>query len=290
MRLFSSIAGGGLLLAALIFHPSTASAAIFWVMLVGVDSSGCGTFPSPFNPCRTLQQAVTNASAGDSIYLDFPADYGPATITKSLNIFARTIGAGTFSPGSPCLTISGANTVVSLSQYTCDQGGAAQPGIRFLAGKALRLSNVTVRGGGGAACGILFQPNTTATLSVQDSAISHFGTSGAGGAVCVSPRSGASVKAWLTNANLQSNQNGVAATATAPSTVQVGIDGTVISKSSGSALRSTGAAATVFARNSTIAANGVGLSHPSGSVISLGGNILVNNTAKGSFTSTQPQQ
>src|SRR3954447_16398170 len=42
MRSFAPIAGGGSLLAALTFHPTAAAAAIFWVMLVGSDSTACG--------------------------------------------------------------------------------------------------------------------------------------------------------------------------------------------------------------------------------------------------------
>jgi hypothetical protein len=291
MPTFAPTAAIAALLAALSFHVPTANAAVLYVLLIGTDSPSCGSFPSPFNPCRTLQQAVTNAAAGDTIFLDVAVDYGPATINKSVNILSRSIGAGTYSPAAkPCLTITGTNTVVRLSRYTCDQGGAAQPGIKF-SGKSLQLDDVTVRGGTGAVCGVLVQSAIAATISMQNSLIHQFGTSGSGGGVCLTPASGGNVKGSLSNVTLQSNRNGVVATATATSSVQIVLADTRVSEASAAGLRSSGATAKIMVRDSIIARNAIGLLRvSSGNLTSLSGNIVADNTTKGTFTSTVPQQ
>jgi hypothetical protein len=291
MRKFALTAGGVSLSAALAFSIAPAHAAILWVMIVGTDNASCGPFPTPFTPCLTLQQAVTNAQAGDTIVLDLPYDYGPATINKSLHIFARSIGAGTYSPsGVPCLTISGINTIVRVTQYTCDQGGAAQPGIQVNSAKSVQLLDTTLRGGSGAACGILFRPdNNSSMLTIEKSTIEKFGTT-TGGAVCLLPRSSASVSAALRGVNVQSNRYGIMATTNASTTVQAVIDSASISGST-VALRSNGVNTTLAVRDSTISNNATALSHLTNSKMeSLGGNILLDNTTKGSFTATRPQQ
>ena len=274
-----------------LYVPTADAADTLYVTLQGTDTGTCGPLPLFPNACRTLQQAVTNASAGDTIFLDFAADYGPAVINKSLNILSRSIDAGTYSPsGVPCLRITGQTTVVRLSRYTCDQGGAAQPGIKF-SGKSLQLDDVTVRGGSGANCGVLVQSAVAATLSIQNSLIQQFGTSGTGGGVCLAPASDGSVKGSLSHVTLQSNRNGVVATGTATASVQIAVADTTVNGASAAALRSSGAMATILVRDSIITNNAIGLSHPnSGKLTSLSGNIVIDNTTKGTFTSTVPQQ
>ncbi len=280
------------LLAGCLVRTTTAEAKIIFVFGAGADSPSCGTI-TPFAPCRTLQKGIDRAAAGDWIYLDTLGDFGPAVINKSVNVLVFTLGGGTLGPGAkPCLTVNaGANSVVTLSQYTCDQAGASQHGINVLSVGTLRLDNVTIRNGKGAACGVLFQPSQNAKLDIQKTTISGFGTSGAGGGICVQPRSGADVHGWLDHVTLNANRNGLSASATSPSLVQLGLENASVTGSSASGLLSSGAASTIVVKNSLVRANAVGLNHvSSGKLISLGGNVVSDNAKKGSFTSKLSQQ
>jgi hypothetical protein len=275
--------------AALSAQPA-AAAKIIHVLFIGADTADCGTFPTPFKPCRTLQKGIDRASAGDSVYFDIPVDYGPAVITKSINIFGRNApGGGTLGPTGACLTVNaGPNDIVRISNWTCTQGGAAKHGIVFNSGRALILDRVAIRDGGGTACGVLFRPNSNAVLSIQDSTIGGFG---GGSGVCLIPRNGADVNAWLGNVSVHSNRYGVVSTPGAGSIIQLGMDGADVTGNAVAGIRSNGTASTVLVRDSTISSNGTGLYRPSGGKIaSLGGNILLGNTTKGTFSSTVPQK
>jgi hypothetical protein len=260
--------------------PASAAQWLF-VGTFGTDSSGCGPSGSP--TCRTLQQAATNASAGDFILLE-SADSGPATITKSLNIVG-TIAQGIYSPGAPCLTVSaGAADIITMTQVVCDMSGAAKHGIVFNSGKRLVLDSVEIRNGGGATCGILFFPHTNSELSINNSTISNFGMSGNGGGICLTPRTGHNVKATANYVNFLSDRFGVRADATggpvslliANSNIQSGNIGISSAQHS-----------SVFVKNSTVMGNTTGLTHPTaGTLVSLGGNLVTGNTTKGTFTST----
>jgi hypothetical protein len=239
-----------------------------------------------------LQKGIDRASPGDSVYFDIPVDYGKAVITKSVNIFGRNApGGGTLSPTGPCLVINaGPNDIVRIFNWTCVQGGA-QHGIVFNSGRMLVLDRVAIRNGAGSACGVFFQPNNNAVLSIQDSTISGFGRTGLGGGVCVKPRSGADVKGWLGNVSLPSNRNGIVSTSSAGSVIQLGMDGADVAGNAATGIRSSGAASTVLVRDSTISSNATGLFRSSGGkIVSLGGNILLGNTTKGTFSSTVPQK
>jgi hypothetical protein len=175
-----------------------------------------------------------------------------------------------------------------MTQVVCDMSGAANHGIVFNSGKELVLDNVEIRNGGGATCGILFFPHTNSELSINDSTISNFGTTGTGGGICLTPRTGHNVKATANHVNLLSDRFGVRADATggpvtllvANSNIQSGNTG--ISSAQHSA---------VLVKNSTVAGNTTGLSHSSaGTLVSLGGNLVTGNTTKGTFTSTQAPQ
>jgi hypothetical protein len=250
----------------------------------GNDSPDCGPIGKPF--CATLQQAVKNAQPGDSILIEpNGGNVGAATITKSINIVGL-VAAGVYSPGKPCLTINAhANDVISLTQFTCDQGGAAKNGIQFNSGKSLRLDNVDIRGGSADTCGLLFKPNTNANLLISNSTVSGFGTSGTGSGICIAPRSSHHVAATLDHVTLRSNRSGLRADGAGGAVTLMIANGTI--QGNGSSGLLSGANSTLFVKNSTIVGNATGLSHPGGgTLVSLGGNVISGNTHDGSFTST----
>ncbi len=253
----------------------------------GTDSPDCGPIGKPF--CATLQQAVTNAQPGDSILIEpNGGNVGSATITKAINIVGL-ISAGVYAPNAPCLVINAhATEVVSLTQFTCDQGGTAKNGIQFNSGKSLRLDNVEIRGGTAGTCGILFKPRAASTLLITNSTVSGYGTTGVGGGICIAPRAGGSATATLSHVALRSNRFGLHAEGTNGAVRLVIASGT-IQGNGGSGLYA-GTNSSLFVKDSTIIGNNTGLSHAGGTLVSLGGNVLSGNTHDGAFTSTVKPQ
>ena len=185
---------------------------ILYVDLNGSDSGTCGPSPSF---CKTLQQAVTNADPGDTVFLMVAGDYGPATIDKTLFVQAVR-GAGVFSPPSvPCITVDGdATTRVALIEFTCDQGGAAQHGIVYLAANSLRLDRVDIRAGSGGTCGLFVNPSIDADFAMYHTTIANF-SGGNGGGICAVAPAGIRVWGSANSSSLQNNQNGVVLTGNA---------------------------------------------------------------------------
>jgi hypothetical protein len=267
-----------------------ATAAIVWVMFIGSDTSDCGTFPTPFKPCRTLQKGINQADPGDWVYFDLPVDYGRATITKSINLLGRgPPGGGTVGPTGTCITIAaGPNDVVTIANYTCDQEGAAGHGIAFNSGRRLVLDNVSVRNGAGAAaCGVLFQPNSAATLLMRNSDVGSFGSAGLGGGVCVVPRSGATADGWLSGVSVGHNRNGLVSTSNSNAAIRIGLEDGDAAGNAVSGIRSAGANSVVYVKASSVTGNAFGLGRVTGGrIVSLGGNLVNGNTTNGSFSST----
>lgn len=271
------------LLAAFSIHTSSGEAAEIRVSIFGSDSSSCGTDAYPFTPCRTLQYAINNrANSGDTVYLEWVGNYGPATIAKTIHI-EGAVGTGIYAPaGVPCLTINGGpNDVVTVTGLVCDQAGAQRTGILFNSGSSLRLTAVTIRSGV-TSCALRFQPNNNAELDFSDIAVSEWN----GPAICLVPRSGADVAGVIGNARLHDHQYGLFSRADAGSEISVSCDDCYIS-GGGAGIHSNGANSTVRVKNSLISDNTLGLSRPNaGQIISNGGNSIIANTTDGTFSST----
>src|SRR5262249_10555419 len=60
-----------------------------WVSNTGADGASCGDVTAP---CATFQRAHTNVDAGGDIGVLTPGDYGPANITKAVNITNDDVG------------------------------------------------------------------------------------------------------------------------------------------------------------------------------------------------------
>jgi len=284
MRSFGRAAGAVL---ALIL--SVASARAFtllpdvYVATHGSDDATCGT---PQAPCRTLQQGVDRAISGGTVLLVEAGDYQHATITRAVNV-QGTKGAGVFKPdGKTCVTVlAPAGSVVSISEFICDQRDALLMGIVFDGGYSLRLSDVVVIIAG--ACGVGADAPGETTLSMTDSTVksSHQPPQGVG--VCISPKNG-TASATLRNVTLQPGLSvGLNSFATGDDKAIVTMADSIVAVDQVGII-SSGEGSIVYVRNSTIELNGLGLSPKlSGRIISLGGNALQGNGVNGAFTSIQ---
>ena len=269
---------------AAVLLPSPVTAAGVFADISGTDSGSCGASSSA---CRTLQQAVTNASAGDTVFLTVAGDYGPATIDKTLFIQAVK-GAGVFSPPSvPCITVDGdATTRVGIVELTCDQDGAAQHGIVYLTANSLRFDRVDIRGGTGGKCGLFVNPSTDAVIGLSHTTISNF-SGGNGGGICVTAPAGIRVWGMAERATLDNNQNGVVFTATAggPGAAMFFSYSDIHTNNVG--VNAIGTAAKIYLRTTDVSSNFVmGLKRSSGGqIVSSGLNSVKGNAVDGTFSS-----
>lgn len=116
-----------------------------WISGKGSDTAGCGPIASP---CRTLQYAHDQTSAGGEIDVLDPAGYGALVITKAINVINEGGVAGVLAgAGGTALTINaGANDKVVLRGLTVEGANVASYGIVFNSGGGLLISNCFVQG------------------------------------------------------------------------------------------------------------------------------------------------
>lgn len=116
-----------------------------WVSGKGVDHAGCDPVASP---CRTLQFAHDNTSAGGEIDVLDAAGYGSLTITKSINIVNDGVGvAGVLATaGGTGITINTQSAdKVLLRGLTIEGAGAGANGIAVLSVGTLDVANCVMQ-------------------------------------------------------------------------------------------------------------------------------------------------
>ena len=116
-----------------------------WVSGKGVDQAGCGVVASP---CRTLQFAHDNTSAGGEIDVLDAAGYGSVVITKSINIVNDGVGvAGVLTPaGGTGITIGAQSSdKVVLRGLTIEGASVGANGIAVLSVGTLDVANCVMQ-------------------------------------------------------------------------------------------------------------------------------------------------
>lgn len=114
-----------------------------WISGTGVDQAGCGPIATP---CRTLQFAHDQTSAGGEIDVKDSAGYGSVIITKAINIVGDGSIAGVLaSAGGNAITINaGASDRISLRGLTVEGAGVGFNGIVLNSGGFLNIANCTI--------------------------------------------------------------------------------------------------------------------------------------------------
>ena len=115
-----------------------------WVSGAGSDTGGCIITA----PCQTFHYAQSKTSDGGTINVLAAGDFGPLTITQSLNIVADGVEAYIFAINRNAITMNTAGIEVSLRGLTID----VMPNQNFYAiavdaQSILRIENTTIRGG-----------------------------------------------------------------------------------------------------------------------------------------------
>ena len=132
-----------------------------WVSGTGIDQSGCGPIA---NPCRTLQYAHDQTSAGCEVNFKDSAGYGSVAITKAISVIAGGVFAGVLaSSGGNAITIdAGATSLVVLRGLTIEGAKVGTNGIVFTSGGILDVSDCLIQNfvnrSGPSGHGILLQP------------------------------------------------------------------------------------------------------------------------------------
>src|ERR1700712_3426166 len=115
-----------------------------WVSGVGDDVNPC----SRTAPCKTFAGAISKTAAHGEINALDPGGYGSVTITKSITIRGRGTQASLLISGTPAVTVNaGVNDKIVLANLSLQGlGTGGTSGVRFMAGKSLRVQDTDIQG------------------------------------------------------------------------------------------------------------------------------------------------
>jgi nitrous oxidase accessory protein NosD len=114
-----------------------------WVSGVGNDANPC----SRTAPCKTFAGAISKTAAGGEISTLDPGGFGAVTITKAITINGDGTLSGILAAGTNGVIVNaGVNDVVVLRNLSINGAGSGLSGIRFLAGRTLRVEKCSIAG------------------------------------------------------------------------------------------------------------------------------------------------
>jgi len=142
-----------------------------WVSGVGDDANPC----SRTAPCKTFAGAISKTAAGGEISTLDPGGFGAVTITKSITISGDGTLSSILASGTNGVIVNaGVNDRVILRNLSIDGAGTGINGIRFLAGRTLRVEGCTVYGFTGHGIDVVHTSTTTpGELTVVNSSFSN---------------------------------------------------------------------------------------------------------------------
>jgi Right handed beta helix region len=145
-----------------------------WVSGVGDDANPC----SRTAPCKTFAGAISKTAAGGEISVLDPGGFGAVTITKSITISGDGTLAGILASGTNGVIVNaGVNDIVVLRSLSIAGAGTGLNGIRYLAGRTLRVENCTIYGFTTHGIDVVHASTTTpGELVVKDTRITNVGS------------------------------------------------------------------------------------------------------------------
>jgi len=285
---------------------ANAQATRTWVSGVGDDANPC----SRTAPCKTFAGAISKTATGGEINVIDPGGFGAVTITKSITIDGAGTQAGILALNTNGIIINGAGATVNLRNLSIDgAGGTVGNGIRILQAGGVNIDNVTLMnfaGSGTNGRGVTIETTTSAVrVNVSNSLIYNMENHGidssptAGNVIRVvdntsiarGGQAGINLReltaASINRSALTNNRNsgGVRLELT---TATATISGSLLANNAaGITLAAAGGAPTVFLYGSTVTNNTTaGLQIGSGTITSLGNNIIRNNAGNQTPTTT----
>ncbi|MEA2903316.1 MAG: hypothetical protein QOI12_703 [Alphaproteobacteria bacterium] len=148
--------------------PAAAQLVRTFISANGNDAYNC----SRTAPCRTLQTAHNNTTAGGEINMLDPGGYGRVVIQKSISIVNDGVGSsGILVPASSIgiRIIAGASDKIHLRGLIIEGGGIGEYGIVFESGKSMSIENSVIRNM--TITGIAFVPTMNANLFVSNTLV-----------------------------------------------------------------------------------------------------------------------
>ncbi len=202
--MLAAICASGVLFAT----PASAQATRTWISGDGDDLNPC----SRTAPCKTFQGAISKTAAGGEINCLDPGGFGGVTITKSISLICDNTQSGILVAATNAIIVNGAGVVVQISGLDFEGlGQTGSPGINavtFLNGSVLIVRNSKMRGFRNG-YGVSFTPQSNARLFVDNVIISESGIASnpATGGILVSPASGSTARATITNTQVLDTLN-----------------------------------------------------------------------------------
>jgi hypothetical protein len=302
---------GLLVVASLEVTPAQAQVARAWVSGSGDDVNPC----SRTAPCRTFAAAVTRAAPGYEVNVLDPADYGPVTITDSMNILNDGSGeAGILISGGNGIVINAAATdVVTLRGLIIDGTNTSSSGISILSAARVNIENCVIQE---FATGVDVTPSasgSTTSVKVQDSTIINNTagliskpTGGAavvmsidhsridnnfGGGMKADGTGGGSSSVSVRDSSINFNaSNGVNGVTSISGSVQIDLTRDVIATNGLAGVQSNGVMTTMTVGDSILSNNGTAWSAISGgSLLSYGNNQVTGPAGTGPSGGITPQ-
>lgn len=284
---------------------ASAQATRTWVSGVGDDANPC----SRTAPCKTFAGAISKTAEGGVINTLDPGGFGAVTITKSITIHGGDANGGILNSSTNGILVNaGPTDIVKISNVNIDGGGTGLNGVRFLAGAALILDSVQIRGNSTGGYGISFAPSGSSKLIINDSTLSD----NAGGGLYVAPGAGGFAYVSIENTKANGNKfgfraddrsvmsirnssaasntnNGVLAYSSSQA-VEITLDNCQITNNgvgnpTAAGVRAQGSLASVLISNNTISGNAYGVLADTGAdIFSFGNNQIISNWADGTPT------
>ena len=242
-----------------------------WVSGVGDDANPC----SRTAPCKTFAGAISKTAAGGEISVLDPGGFGAVTITKAITIDGDGTLAGILAATVNGIIVNaGVNDAVTIRSISINGTSGANiglNGIRFLAGRTLRVENCSISGFSQRGIDVVHTSTTTpGELLVQNTSFDSINTS----AIRIDHAAGAvPVSAMINNVRVDRTSIGVDVVQDSTAT----ISNSVFSQITNQAVVAEGTAI-INLVNSTLFKNGTGISaFTSGSTIRITGSSIFNN-------------
>jgi hypothetical protein len=238
-----------------------------WVSGVGDDVNPC----SRTAPCKTWAGAISKTAAGGIIDALDPGGFGAVTITKAMTLEGNGTLASTLASGTQGIIVnitSGTGRHVVLRNILIDGEGVTLGinGVNFIAGDSLTLENVAIKAF--SSNGIIFQPNSAASLNVNNSSILQCAIG------ILSQPAGGSAKVHVENTLIAKGGIGFKAAAGTGGEIA----DTQISNNSGDGLDAVGGAVMVIAASRVFNNGGAGLSANASTIAASETDVIANVT------------
>mgnify|MGYP000120741193 CR=1 FL=1 len=284
--------------AATAWTPASAANLRTWVSGRGADQAGCGPIATP---CRTLQYAHDNTTAGGEINVLDAAGYGSLAIGKAISVINDGAGvAGVLAPsgGNGVTITAGSDDDITLRGLTIEGMGAGTHGIAFFGGRGLSVSNCSVQNFTGDGIQLYTSPSVLlpAKVRIAGVTIEKAGSKGinqmggpllvqientsvfrAGFGIVLAPTSGTTTASIL-SAHVSSVVIGIEFVGTS-ATVVGAVDSSSVSHGGNIGYYTNGSQATMYLSRSVSRGFNAGANQVSGKIYSYGNNMFEDSGA-----------